>query len=72
MFNPHHRLVVVIKNEVTVAIEIIQPPSGKFCVFVSEKKDTISDTILKHYSFLSFLQSNNLFSDCKSDATFKP
>ena len=47
------------RTSCTVAIEIIQPPSGKFCVFVSEKKDTIS----KHQSYFSFLQSNNLFSE---------
>ena len=46
----------------TVVLEIIQPLSGKFSVFVSEKKDAISGAILKHYSYFSFLQSNNLFS----------
>ena len=47
----------------TVAIDFIQPPFGKFCVFVSEKKDTISDYISEHDSYLSFLQCNNLFSE---------
>ena len=46
----------------TVVLEFIRPLSGKFCVFVSQKKYTISGTISKHYSYFSYLQSNNLFS----------
>ena len=47
----------------TVVLEFIQPPLEKICVFVLEKKDTISDSILKHYSYFIFMQSNNLFSE---------
>ena len=47
----------------TVVLEFIQPPLEKFCVFVLEKTDTISDSILKHYSYFIFLQCNTLLSE---------
>ena len=43
-------------HEGTVVLEIIQPPLEN-SVFVSEKKDTIPDTIPKHYSYSVFCKA---------------